>query len=720
MLGKLFRPLGWVLFGSCVWLAAASGQTLGGDEPAVGGKSKEPSAAPTIRIDGPIITSGKKDDADGAAKADSPTLAPPRKNTLRDAARGDGTAPLLNSPLRKPVFAAEDPSGRAAPSSASPPEPSPDSAREARPATRRPAADATGRPVRPVPADAPAAAEIETASFNGVAPGTSTLAEVEKAWGKPREVKPLGESIAHLYKVDPFDHVEVIFYREKVASIVIRLERAFPADAVARQLALGNLQPVLISNDLGEILGECFPERGVVFSFEPSPTPGKVSMKVVQIILEPVTAESFLLRAETNLDSQHESSLRDLQHSLRLAPNNARAHWLKARLLVLMGDLSQAASAADEAVRLAPKDAQYRLTRAQILGQAGRFAEALQDAEQTIADSGERLHVKARAQCLMGDLLGSGPRPDHKRAVEYHGQAIKTADALASSRHPAIRLPAKEVLIDAHLGAAHDIAWGNFNQKQVAVDTWLKRASAYADDFVRNDGGNQEHQFRVATRALAACVGVQGKLDPGPWADQSVRLGKELIAAVGETPQKRQFEWELGMALYDAVQIYQMRGEREQALKFGQQATEYLERAETGKGTAADAYLLGRLYFRLGSIHAIGQQNHRAAVAWFDKAVPVLEQATTNVAPHDLGRLGETFVSMAVSYWETGSRDKAVKLTQQGVDLLERAVKEGQVAKSALDVPYANLAAMHRHLGQNKEAEKYSEQSATRSGGPRR
>ncbi len=718
MLGTLLRPMGWVLLGAWVWFAAASGRSLGGDEPASGGRSKEPSTAPTIRIDGPIITSGKKNDAGSADKADTPTLAPPRRNALRDA-QGDGSSPLVDSSSRKPAFA-DDSAGRAAPSSASPPATRPDSPRGTKTPTRTSAAEAAGKSPRPVPADVPAPAEIETASFNGVTPGTTTLAEVEKAWGKPREVKPLGETVAHLYKVDPFEHVELIFYREKVASIVIRLERAFPADAVAKQLTLGNLQPVLISNDLGEILGECFPERGVVFSFEPSPTAGKVSMKVVQIILEPVTAEPFLLRAETNLDSQHESSLRDLQHAVKLAPNNARAHWLKARLLVLMGDLEQAASAADEAVRAAPKDAQYRLTRAQILGQAGRFSEAIQDAEQAITDSGERLHVKARALCLMGDLLGSGPKADHKRAVDYHMQAIKTADALATSRHPAIRLPAKEVLIDAHLGAAHDIAWGNFNQKQTAVETWLKRASAYANDFVQNDGGNPEHQFRVATRALAACVGVQGKLDPGPWADQSLRLGRELIAEVGETPQKRQFEWELGMALYDAVQICQMRGEREQALKHGQQAAEYLQRTQAGKPSAADAYLLGRLYFRLGSIHAIGQQNHRAAVSWFDKAVPVLEQATASVAPHELGRLGETFVSMGVSYWETGSREQAVKLTRQGADLLEKAVQEGQVPKTALDVPYANLAAMHRQLGQNKEAEKYSERSAARGGGARR
>lgn len=217
---------------------------------------------------------------------------------------------------------------------------------------------------------------MEAASFNGVTPGVSTLDDVEKNWGKPKEVKRQNDTVAHLYKVDPFDHVEVIYLQSKVASVVIRLNRAFPADGVAEQLALSHLRPVLVSNDLGEILGQVYPERGVVFSFEPSTGPGKATMKVAQIILEPIAAEPFLLRAETNLDSQPEATLRDLEEALKLAPDNARAHWLKARLLVLGGETAKAVAAADAAVRLEPKDAQYLLTRAQILGQTGRFADA--------------------------------------------------------------------------------------------------------------------------------------------------------------------------------------------------------------------------------------------------------------------------------------------------------------------------------------------------------
>jgi tetratricopeptide (TPR) repeat protein len=663
-------------------------------------------------------------------RTDVPTLAPPKRGPLRSASAGPspaetspaaGTSATGNLPTSlasPPPTQSSTTLVRTVPTSKPDAAPGPAADRGTAEPGAKPPAQSGDTPLRPIPEGAPPGpVEIETASFNKVTPGVSTLEDVQKSWGAPKQVGSRGGMAVHLYKIEPFEHVEAFFSQGKVASIVIRLSRAFPADGVARQLALSNIRPVLVSNAMGEILGQSYPERGVLFSFEPAAAPGKVTMNVAQIILEPVTAEPFLLRAETNLDAQPEACLRDLDQALKLSPQNGRAHWLRAKLLVLTGDPAKALAAADEAVRLGPRDAQYRVTRAQILGQLGRFPEAIQDAERAIADSGQRAHVKARAQCLLGDLLGSGLQPDFKRAIQYHTLAIKTATELKTSPHPAIRVPAKEVLLDAHLGAAHDIAWGNWNQKETAVRMWLQRAAALADDLIEKEGGTVEQRFRVAARALAACVGVQGKLDPTEWTEKVLQAGQELIAAVGNTPQRQQVQWELGMALYDAVQVYQMRSQRDQAAKYGQRAVEFLEAGRATKDNPMDAYLLGRLYFRLGSIQAIGQQEHKAAVAWFDKAVPVLQQAADRLPAMESGRLGETFVSMGVSYWETGQKEGAIKLTQQGVELMEKAVAGGGLQQSALDVPYTNLATMHRQLGQEALAEKYMQKAAAQKNG---
>ena len=145
-------------------------------------------------------------------------------------------------------------------------------------------------------------APIVAASFKGVAPGTSTRRTLRKPGVQPKKTSKVNGSLVQLYSVEPFKRVEVNYANGKVSSVVIRLDRSFPAEAVAKQLDLTAVRPVLVVNELGEVLGRAYPERGVLLAFEPSDKPGKSSMKVSQIILEPISAESFVLRAETTMD----------------------------------------------------------------------------------------------------------------------------------------------------------------------------------------------------------------------------------------------------------------------------------------------------------------------------------------------------------------------------------------------------------------------------------
>ena len=265
------------------------------------------------------------------------------------------------------------------------------------------------------------------------------------------------------------------------------------------------------------------------------------------------------------------------------------------------------------------------------------------------------------------------------------------------------------MLVDAHLGAAHDIAWGDWKDKNKAVTRWLERAVNVADEFVKNDGGDQELLFRVYTRAMAVYVGVRGEVDPEPTVSAVVSTGDAVIAATKDPVHKAKIQWDLGMALYDAVQICQMRSEHEIALKYGEKAAEYLAKANEVKQSSASAFLLGRLYFRLGSIHAVRDKDHRAAVVWFDKAISLLERPSPEELANNLGRHGESFVSMGVSYWEAGQRQKAVALSEKGIKFMEQAVDQGTLERSALVVPYNNLSAMHRKLGSSDKAEHFLE-----------
>jgi tetratricopeptide (TPR) repeat protein len=573
--------------------------------------------------------------------------------------------------------------------------------------------------LKPIPATEVAESEdeaitIEAASFSGVVPGVSTKEDVDKAWGASKETakQENSNSLTQLYSVGPFKHVELNYADGKVSSVVIRFEQTYPAATVAKQLDLTKIRPVLVSSELGEVLGVSYPERGVLFAFEPSKEPDQPSMKVTQIILEPISAEPFILRAETTLDHQPNACRRDLEQALTLEYGNARTHWLYSRVLVIAEDYAKAIDSVREAVRLEPDNPRYRVTQAQILGQLGRFAEAVQ-AAQKAAEMAEKLpHVKARALCLQGDLLASGPEPNYRKAIALHTRAIQTADPLTNDPHPAIRIAAKETLIDSHLGAAHDIAWGDWKEKEKAAPRWLERAAAVADDLVENEGAGEEHRFHAHARTLAVIVGIRGSLDPAAAVKAVVESGETLITATEDPARRAQHEWDLGMALYDALQISQMRSESAEALKYGEAAVEHFEKGRERASLPANALLLGRLYFRIGAIHVTRDHDHpdhREAVVWFDKAIPWLDRPLPEEAAADVGRHGETLVSMGVSYWEVGQREKAVGLTQKGIAMMEHGVRQGSLDRSSLAVPYHNLAAMHRQLGSGDLADHFQE-----------
>jgi tetratricopeptide (TPR) repeat protein len=154
-----------------------------------------------------------------------------------------------------------------------------------------------------------------------------------------------------------------------------------------------------------------------------------------------------------------------------------------------------------------------------------------------------------------------------------------------------------------------------------------------------------------------------------------------------------------------------MRQQFDSALRYGKLAVTYLEQGRPGRQvTANDSFMLGRLYYRLGALHAQRLGEHDEAVVWFERALPLLDRSTE--ASAEPGRRGEELVTAAVSYWNTRQRDKALAMTTRGIKLLERAVEQGDLEKEILSTPYANLAAMHEQLGDRVQAASYSEQAA--------
>jgi len=581
--------------------------------------------------------------------------------------------------------------------SATNPAPTPQQAADSRGASTIPAID----PLRP---------PVETAVIEGVSPGVTTLEQLTRLWGDASLENVEGDQIVRLYSIEPLNHITVTLRGGIVRSIVIQLDYPFPEEEVRASLysELLRSKPVQIPDEAGEVIGQIFPEKGVMFLF--APKRAGHGLFVQQIGIEPVSADPFVLRAEAVLYDQPTEARLDLQDAIRLKPDHARAHWLLAQIDLMEGHVESALLYNEKAIQLDEQRPAYHLTFVQALIRMNRIGEAKQYLQETIGLCDRFPHERARALMMLGDLYRTSQQADYELAFECHKEAIRLAGALIGHSNQTIRLTAKDVLFEAHLAAAKAIAWGRWDEKDDAIKKWIDRARTLAHDpeLLAARRYSREYPFKIAATTLTTLVAVPEKLNIDIYIEDVIDAGNELIKSTNDPILRTKYHWDTSIALYDAVQIFQLREQFSSALKYGEQAAKYMEVGISGRNSDTDSYLLGRLYFRLGVIHSVGNGNHRAAIEWFDLAKPIFERLLPKIDAGALGVFGKTFVSMGVSYWETDQREEAVRLMERGLQQIERGVRANVVNASTLIAPYSNLAKMYHELGDRERALNYS------------
>jgi hypothetical protein len=271
---------------------------------------------------------------------------------------------------------------------------------------------------------------------------------------------------------------------------------------------------------------------------------------------------------------------------------------------------------------------------------------------------------------------------------------------------------AKDILVDAHLAVAQDIALGNFQRKREVVPKWLTRATQLAEDFVAHDAGDETIRMEVYRTTLAIYSVMEGNFDASVATEEAVNEGRRLIAAANDKTYQSRVERELSEALLHAAKVEHRRGRGDRAMNYASNSVALLNGEDSGRQPSLfDRIMHGQLYFMLGSLYAVNREDHQEAVKWYEKAKPMFDdESLTNLV--DGTGFGDLFVSMGVSYWEVGEKEKAVQMTQIGAELMQHAVQTGSMDLVALTVPYGNLAAMHKNLGNGNEAKHFAEMMA--------
>lgn len=554
---------------------------------------------------------------------------------------------------------------------------------------------------------------IEPASFQEISPGKTSCDELIKHLGEPQSRSPRddgGETLK--FAVGPFPAVHVTVRDDMVASIVIDLANPSTRADIAKELGLEAFRPAVVRDDKQHPLGEVYPERGLMFAYATG-TPDIQTALIAHVILETITVEPFLLRAQQPPLDNLGQRLADLKTAQDLAPDNAAAFGLAASLHLACGRPLSALKAAEKATQLDPEDAGYQIALADARRQLGQATEAQEVLQKVLADPDLTPYHHARARHLVGRLLATTAPRDYKRAMEETVSAIKLAAGGLGTTEGDERRKLRETLVDAELSLAEILAYGPWKQKHQVVPQWLATAEKTAHELVQKDNGSELSVLDVYNASLHCLLALEGQGTPDKLADAALQKGRDLIAQIDDSEYHAAVEWRLGTGLWLASQIAHRQGSGSAALQFANNADALFESASKLRMESPETeHHLGQLQFLTGSIYALHQKDDATAVRWFDKALPRLQTAYPDRLADDRRLIGEQMVSIGISLWEVGRRNAAVTATQAGTELIAATVDEGTAEKAALSIPYQNLAAMHRELGNAEEADRLARKAA--------
>ena len=548
---------------------------------------------------------------------------------------------------------------------------------------------------------------IDPASFRGVLPGKTQRAEIETDWGPGEAFTRQDGTSGIAWTIEPFDRVEATLQDDVVTAISIKLAEPVPVGDLAKQLEITDLRTVAVRDEAGAEIGDVYPERGVILSL----TPG--TRNATAILIEPLDPDSFVLRAEEEIEKCSAYAVADLQYAIKIDANHVRAHRLLLAMTADQGKWTQALGLAEAAGRLDPDDVWTRLKHAGVLLALDRHDEARGVVEGVASLPNASPLVLAQAARLSGRIAVARKNPDYQLAVERFAEAIRLATPLLTKRSPTVQAAAREVSLDAHLGTALAIAKGTWQQKSRVIPKWISRADSVVKDFEGTETERQVLEFNLCRGALAVSAGTTEAIEPIPWVKRLLELRDRMGDTVTDPWRRRQMDWDVGQGLADALAASQKRGDATDMLDNATLTAAYLERgAEQRELTATERRNVGDLMFRIGIMHSLQRGDHATAVTWFDRAIPLWNDNDRFERDGELGRLGESYVSMAISYWQVARREDAVTLSRRGVDLMVSAVDKSQLEERALAVAYGNLATMYAEQGDEQQSKNYAEMAS--------
>jgi hypothetical protein len=552
--------------------------------------------------------------------------------------------------------------------------------------------------------------------FQGVMPGVTPNSKIVELLGEPRAKIETGGRVVNVYAIQPYDRVGIVLRADIADSIHLHYKQPLKLKQAASELGLDPATAVTQSTSAPHEFLLTWPDEGISLHFQRSDGVDLVS----RVAFTTAQPDAFLLRGLNRQWRDYNGALHDARAVQSLDPRREEAYRLEAQIALRMGQPAVAKKALAEALAVTSAPIDLLLLQVQVATTANELDGLMRRIRAIRNDVQLPTLTRAKAAFAMGQINTKLSSPNYKQAMVFHSEANQRARGLLKSSELSEQFSALELMVNAHLAIAHDIAFGEYTaeEKNQAVPKWIELSWKFTAHLLANNYHDQALGLDVCHSSLALLKKLNKSVPLEVWEDRITQQSANVLQLKGTSPEfLDHMRWQQAMALYHATIIARQGKDGNRVQQLGLAAYQLFRKPLTATtktdrwdSTPTKAAMIG-LCYTLGSVEAIDNLDHVKAIQWYDQTLQYLD--TPNIqqfaAEHttkqstSLGWHGERLVSMGLSYWSAGNKTQGLHLTQQGIAWVETAVRDHGFPKHHLKIPYSNLAVMTKSLEQRQD-----------------
>lgn len=574
--------------------------------------------------------------------------------------------------------------------------------------------DSTGSARKPVPnASTKSTGDAEPGSviqlMQNFNPGEYSIDDLIAVLGKPMVEKTTLDGETHVFRIEPFSSLSTHSVAGKIMRIKGELAQAQPLIEFREQWSLTELTGAIVPDSRANAIGQAYPELGLVVYFKKNAKRPLVS----QIDLRPLAAQPFLWRVQHGYEYSYADRFADLDQAAKIDARNGDIHWIRAELLLELERPTEALREIETALQTSVAAPRYRITKGRALLGQGLAKEALAEFRVVAEAEGVSAMDRAAAETEWGRVLAMGAKANYPASMLHHQKAIEYVSQAARELGPMASRTMQRILIDAHFGGAKAVAVGPWKGGDSAARQWLVKANTFSKIFVEREKGDPVVALESHRRSIEVLESLKEDSNVGELLQQVEKEADLLLGAIGDEAAHDRLEWELAQIYFRAARMLRKQGKMESVNKYYSKSYELIRKQEDEReATPAFNYQLGNIHFFAGSLYAVNQDDHAKAMPIYQRALTYYSRPLGPVMLSESGLQGERYVSMGVTFWQSGQKEQAVALSEAGLQLMEQAASRNELPRSELAVPYNNLAHMKSAIGEASEALKYQRVAA--------